>query len=82
MHDHKSDYDEAKRTKEKVLISLSRWERVGVRAYGRGDPISKILVVECHSPTTEHKKRLRSQALIPLPSLKREKGESRFELSV
>jgi hypothetical protein len=40
------------------------------------DPIDGF-VFECHSPFTEHKKiaSLLSQALIPNPSPKREKGE-------
>jgi hypothetical protein len=36
------------------ILSLSRWERVAVRAYRGFDPID-IFVFECHSPITEHK---------------------------
>jgi hypothetical protein len=32
----------------KILISLSHWERVGVRAYNRIEP-TRYPVVECHS---------------------------------
>jgi len=40
------------------------------------DPID-VFLFECHSPFTEHKKiaSLLSQALIPSPSPRREKGE-------
>jgi hypothetical protein len=55
---------------------LSHWERVRVRAYWASTPID-VFVFECHSPFREHKKTasLLSQALIPSPSPKREKGE-------
>jgi hypothetical protein len=48
------------------LISLSRWERVGVRAYCGVGPIDGF-AFGCHSPSTEHDREnsFLSQALIP-----------------
>jgi hypothetical protein len=67
------------------FISLSHWERVGVRAYGRVYPFVS-LVVEYHSPTTTHRSenRFLSQALIPGPSPRgrREKTQDKSAQSI
>jgi hypothetical protein len=57
---------------------VSLWERIEVMAYWASTPIN-VFVFECHSPFKEQKEKkmasLLSQALIPSPSPKREKGE-------
>src|SRR5258706_1497058 len=59
-----------------LLTPSPFWERVGVRAYCQIHRLM-LFVFECHSPSTKHKSEnyLLSQALIPDPSPKREKGE-------
>jgi hypothetical protein len=58
-----------------ILISLSHWERAGVRAYGRTVNPNSFFVVECHLPSQRTRK-IRSAHKPSSPALLPE-GEGR-----